>query len=176
MRAHLLLLLVLAAYPTSATAQTYSMPWSTTGAGGGPSSGGVYALSGNGGVTGGLQIGGTYVLFSGFPVPPPVVPVAVELEDPVPRVFRLNAPQPSPFRDRVAIDFELPEARRVSVRVHSVDGRLVTSLADAPFDVGRHRVLWDGKDDAGRPVRSGMYFVHVIAGSASATQRLVHLQ
>jgi hypothetical protein len=179
MRARLLLFLLflLVVLPTSAWAQaTYSMPWSTTGTGGSRGAGGVYALDGVAGVTGGLQIGATYVLFSGFPVPPPIVPVDAGFVEPVPVAFRLHTPQPSLFRDQVAIDFELPDPRFVSVRVHAVDGRLVLSLAEASFGAGRHRVMWDGKDVMGRAVRSGMYFVHVIAGSASATQRLVHLQ
>jgi len=173
------LLLALALVPAASMAQaTYAMPWSVAGSGGGRSTGGVYALDGVAGQTGGLQSGsGVYALFSGFPVPVlPGIPTDVGSTDPVPRAFHFSAPQPSPFRDRVAIAFELPDSRHVSVLVHSVDGRLVAKLVDADFGAGRHRVLWNGNDAAGRAVHSGMYFVHVTAGSESATQRLVRLQ
>jgi hypothetical protein len=114
-------------------------------------------------------------LFGGFPVPTGPLPTDVEFVDPIPRAFKLSAPRPSPFRDRVAVAFELPNTRQVSVRVHSVDGRLLKTLVNSQFGAGRHRVLWDGTDNAGRTVHSGMYFVQVIAGSESGTQRLIRL-
>lgn len=176
-RSLLLLALALVVHAPSVSAQApYSMPWHAIGAVGGPASGGAYALHGVSGVTGGLQAGGAYALYGGFPPPGAGSQVDVERGDPVPRAFRLRVPQPSPFRDRVAIAFELPDDRHVSVLVHAVDGRRVLRLASAHFGAGRHRVIWDGTDDAGRAVHSGMYFVQVIAGNASATQRLVRLQ
>ena len=174
----LLLLFALVFLPAMAFAQApnYTMRWSVLGAAGGPASGSGYDLDGVGGMVGGLLQGGAYTLYGGYP--PPLMDGSVDVEpvDPIPLSFHLRAPQPSPFRDRVTIAFELPDERQVSVLVYSIDGRRLVQLADAKFGAGHHRVLWDGKDGAGRTVHSGMYFVRVNAGGASATQRLVRVQ
>ena len=154
---HLLWLLALVSLSGAAEAQVggeYWMRWSAAGGGAGISSNGNYFLGGLSGTPeGGSQQGGSYQLFGGFWFP--ANPTTVDAGgDPVPRTFVMRAPTPSPFRDRVAIAFELPEAQRVSVLVHSVDGRLVRKLMDRDYDVGRHTIHWDAKDQGGRSVAS----------------------
>ncbi len=64
---------------------------------------------------------------------------------------------PNPFNASVNIDFTLPVAGKVSVRVYSCEGRLVRVLLDRSMAAGNHGVAWDGLDDKGRAVASGVY-------------------
>ncbi|MFH1569625.1 MAG: T9SS type A sorting domain-containing protein, partial [Gemmatimonadota bacterium] len=67
---------------------------------------------------------------------------------------------PNPFNPQTEIRYQLPEAMPVSLRLYDVLGQEVAVLVspDAPQSAGTHRVVWQGRDNAGRPVASGIYF------------------
>ncbi|MBZ0268959.1 right-handed parallel beta-helix repeat-containing protein [bacterium] len=84
---------------------------------------------------------------------------------------------PNPFRMQTTIEFELPDAAPVRLAVYDTAGRRVRTLvAGTVHAAGRVAVPWDGRDEAGRPVAAGVYFTRLIAGTATGTHRLVHLQ
>ncbi|NOZ57218.1 MAG: hypothetical protein GXO73_10585, partial [Calditrichaeota bacterium] len=56
------------------------------------------------------------------------------------------------------IEFDVPEARRVTLTVYNLLGQKVKVLFDGEASPGRHRVIWDATDDFGRPVPGGAYF------------------
>lgn len=96
---------------------------------------------------------------------------------PVPPVVALHAPVPNPFNPTTAFRFELPRAASVSARIYAADGRLVrTLLAARPYAVGTHVVRWDGRDDFGAGVASGVYAVVLDAAGERRTQRAVLLR
>jgi hypothetical protein len=69
---------------------------------------------------------------------------------------------PNPFVTSTAVVFDLPQAARVEVIVHDANGGAVRRLADGTsFPAGTHHVRWDGRDDFGREVESGTYFVRL---------------
>jgi len=53
---------------------------------------------------------------------------------------------------------------RAAIGVFDVKGRLVRRLIDRGHDAGRHSIMWDGADDRGRPVPSGIYFLRIEIG------------
>jgi len=65
---------------------------------------------------------------------------------------------PNPFNPSTTVTFALPEAGRVQLAVYDLRGRLVRTLANESFGVGPHRVPWDGRDEKGNPLASGVYF------------------
>jgi len=78
-------------------------------------------------------------------------------------------------------NFTLPTeevARPTSGRVEIVDaaGRRVKVLADRPLAAGANQIYWDGTDDAGLRLRSGVYFVQVTAGEHRSTHKLVYMR
>ena len=86
----------------------------------------------------------------------------------------LHDPYPNPFNPQTTIAFEIPEQRAVSLRVFDLSGRLVKELITTEeYTPGRHEVVWNGRDDAGRQVASGTYFYRLEAGSYSETKRMV---
>jgi hypothetical protein len=95
------------------------------------------------------------------------IPSAVdEQTNAVPQQFALHQNFPNPFSDNgtfgnpeTTIKFDLPEAGDVEMNVVDVTGRQVRQLLVAQKPAGSHRVVWNGQDDRGRPVESGVYFI-----------------
>ncbi|MFH1680536.1 MAG: right-handed parallel beta-helix repeat-containing protein, partial [Candidatus Eisenbacteria bacterium] len=94
-----------------------------------------------------------------------------------PEAFRLHANVPNPFNPLTTIRYDLPFASRVTLRVYDVAGRATRTLIEgAPESPGYRSVLWDGTDDFGRPVGSGIYFYRLEAGEYRGTRRMVLLK
>jgi phage tail sheath protein FI len=86
----------------------------------------------------------------------------------------LRAPAPNPFNPRTGVRFSLAAATTVSLHVVDAAGRRVRTLVDAEtLANGEHHRQWDGADDAGRALPSGVYFVRVSGGGESATRSVV---
>ena len=80
---------------------------------------------------------------------------------------------PNPFNPTTRIGFELPAESRVGLRVYDASGSLVKILAAAEtYPAGRRYAQWDGRDDGGKAVSSGVYFVLLTAGDRVDTQRM----
>ncbi len=80
---------------------------------------------------------------------------------------------PNPFHPATTIRFQLPAAGLVNLRVVDAGGRTVRALLAGPLDAGSRSVVWDGRDDARRPVASGVYFIRLDAPGVSTTGRVV---
>ncbi len=87
----------------------------------------------------------------------------------------LKAASPNPFGDATTLAFELPKATRVEFSVYSVDGRLVRTLVSGDAGPGSVEVLWDGRDELGRRVGSGLYFMRLVADGEVRNGKLVVL-
>jgi hypothetical protein len=88
----------------------------------------------------------------------------------------LHQNYPNPFNPTTRIAFELEETSAVSLRIFSVDGTLVRELLRETTVEGSREVVWDGKDNAGRKVASGVYLYRLVAGSNSQTKKMVLLR
>jgi hypothetical protein len=80
---------------------------------------------------------------------------------------------PMPFRDGLRLQFGLPQRSGAQLEVFDARGRRVRHLVDGIYDRGRHPVNWDGRDDAGVDLGSGLYFVRFRAGDIARTVRVV---
>lgn len=83
---------------------------------------------------------------------------------------------PSPAAGQVGIELDARSAAIASLIVYDVSGREVRSLLAGPLAVGRHTAIWNGRDDAGRSVAPGMYFLRLRAGDGQATSRLIWIK
>lgn len=95
---------------------------------------------------------------------------------PTPPEFGLKQNTPNPFNPTTVIRFSIPEAGNVQITIHDVNGRVVRSLVSGNYQAGEHPVVWDGKDDSGRDVGSGLYFTRFQAGELTASQKMVLLR
>jgi hypothetical protein len=84
---------------------------------------------------------------------------------------------PNPFNPTTTIRFDLVREAHVRLHIHDVAGRLVRTLVDKDMSAGRnHSLVWDGLDDAGVPVSSGIYFYRLEAGDFSDSRKMVVLR
>lgn len=90
--------------------------------------------------------------------------------------FRILGVEPNPARERVVIRYALPERGTLFARIYDVSGRLVRGLYDALEGPGNGVLEWDGKDDAGQPCGSGIYFVRLRTAVEEQTARFVLLR
>lgn len=93
---------------------------------------------------------------------------------PVPLTLAQN--HPNPFNPSTTIEFYLPESGQVTLRVFDVSGRLVRTLVDDAREPGNHSVTWNGLDENGSQVPSGVYFSQLNAGKTRLSQKMILLR
>lgn len=85
----------------------------------------------------------------------------------------LHPGRPNPFNPATTIAFELGAAGPVRVTIHDARGRLVRELVDDVRGAGAHAVTWDGRDERGRALPSGVYLCRLQGGGTETTSKLV---
>jgi hypothetical protein len=90
--------------------------------------------------------------------------------------LRAGSVSPNPFRENTSISFTLGQAASIEARVYDTAGRLRRSLAQRKaLSAGEHRVTWDGEDDAGRLLPTGVYYLELRIESGSSSAPSVRL-
>jgi hypothetical protein len=105
-----------------------------------------------------------------------VIDVGECASSPLVRTLALLQNRPNPFNPSTTILYETPSAGWVSVQVFDLGGRLVRSLVDDSRPRGVHDVVWEGLDDGGRPVASGVYFYRIVHAGGVQTRKMVLLR
>ncbi len=111
-------------------------------------------------------------------VVPGTSPQAVGSGESVER-FHLGPAVPNPFKPVTEISYRIPEMSgrsRVILAVYNTLGRRVRTLVDDPQASGIHSVVWEGKDDNGADVASGVYFYRITWSGRTETRRMVLLK
>jgi flagellar hook assembly protein FlgD len=80
---------------------------------------------------------------------------------------------PNPSPGEITIEFSLVRAGLVRLAIYDLRGRLVRRVATQEMAAGPYRLRWDGKDDAGAPVASGVYFWRLSAPDVAKSERVV---
>ena len=96
----------------------------------------------------------------------------------VPKKNALLANYPNPFNPETWIPYKLSEAAEVTVVIYAIDGSLIRTLTLGHQSVGTYQsksraAYWDGKNEVGEPVASGVYFYTLTAGDFTATQKML---
>jgi photosystem II stability/assembly factor-like uncharacterized protein len=101
----------------------------------------------------------------------------VSVVDGLPKTFAVHANYPNPFNPETTIRFDLPERMNVTVQVYNILGELVKTLVDnTQMPAGYHSIRWNGTNQMGMSVASGIYLYHVEAGTHQSTHRMVLLK
>ena len=114
--------------------------------------------------------------WSGFSNPLKVIverQVSINDDYSIPSDFTLEQNYPNPFNAQTQITFSLASPGNVRLSIYDLGGRLVRKLLKAQANSGNHKVIWDGKDDRGVDVSSGVYFYQISAENKSLTKRMV---
>ena len=96
-----------------------------------------------------------------------------EYEGKVIEDFELKQNYPNPFNPTTTIEYSLPRAGYVKIMIYDVLGKEIKSLFEGYKDVGNYKLVWDGKDNSGNQVASGLYFYQMLAGDFNAVKRLL---
>ncbi|KAB2909980.1 MAG: choice-of-anchor D domain-containing protein [Ignavibacteriales bacterium] len=116
---------------------------------------------------------GEVIAFSGgFDVP-------VSVKNPfsrLPEQFEIWQNYPNPFNPSTQIQFALPVASEVTLRVYDLLGSEVATIVNEQLPAGLHAVQWNGKNNRGEPVNSGIYFYTIKAGDFYTTRKMILLK
>jgi hypothetical protein len=94
----------------------------------------------------------------------------------LPTEFELSQNTPNPFNPSTQINFALPSAAKVNLTVFNVLGQQVKTLVDDYMTAGYQTVTWDGRDNSGATVASGVYFYRIAAGQFADTKKMLLLK
>jgi hypothetical protein len=125
----------------------------------------------------GSQDGPTKDLYTGFWNPWVVQMTPVEWEEAdhtqLPREFGLSQNFPNPFNPATAIQYALPRAAEVKVEIYNILGQKVRNLVDEHQEPGYKMIRWNGKDESGAEVSSGIYFYRIVAHTVHGSEDFV---
>lgn len=94
----------------------------------------------------------------------------------VPKYFEVRQNYPNPFNSSTTIELDLPIEAVVSADIYNILGHRVRSLENDAQAPGQYRLEWDGCDDAGDTVASGVYFYVLVADDYYAIRKMLHLK
>ena len=94
----------------------------------------------------------------------------------VPTDFTLSQNYPNPFNPTTTIRFGLPGAAQVELAIYNIVGQKVKLLVRGYYQAGDHEVEWQGTDDEGRPVASGVYFYRLTSEGVNETRKMLLLK
>lgn len=87
--------------------------------------------------------------------------------------FTLDQNYPNPFNPTTKIEFVLSKSGQVRVEIFNILGEKVKTLIDQHLKAGRQLVEWDGKDESGEEVASGIYFYRLQTDNFTETKKMV---
>ena len=100
------------------------------------------------------------------------IPMTVEKAPSLPSVAALHQNYPNPFNPSTEIRFDIPTARDVQLRIYNQLGQTVRTLVDNRMKAGTYALEWDGQDQMGRSVASGVYFYNLEAGDFNQIRKM----
>ncbi|MCB0306205.1 MAG: T9SS type A sorting domain-containing protein, partial [Calditrichaeota bacterium] len=94
----------------------------------------------------------------------------------VPAQYALEPNYPNPFNPNTVIRFQLPEAQEVRLTVYSILGQKVRTLISERLAAGYHQAVWDGLNERGAQMSSGMYIYRLEAGKFQQVRKMILLK
>ena len=94
----------------------------------------------------------------------------------MPDEFKLSQNYPNPFNPETNIRFQLPEASKVTLKIYNILGQEIKTIINKNLGAGYHSMKWDGTNNIGLKVSSGVYIYRIKAGSFTAAKKMVFLK
>jgi len=104
------------------------------------------------------------------------VPLAITDENTLPKEFSLSQNFPNPFNPVTTINYDLPEQSHVLINIYDILGREIRTIVKTTQDAGYKSVIWDGTDEFGRSVGTGIYLYQIKAGDFNQTKKMLLLR
>lgn len=100
-------------------------------------------------------------------------PISANLANGVPYVYELRQNYPNPFNPSTNIKFSIPQTEFVEIMIYNVLGQLVKTLVNQKLLPGFHQVVWDGKNDQGMKVSTGIYLLKMKCQDFIQTRKMM---
>ena len=97
----------------------------------------------------------------------------ISIDLPAPAKYSLSQNFPNPFNSTTSFKYQIPKTTHVLIEVFNILGKKVKTLVDERKDAGYYSVYWDGADDSGENVVSGIYFYIISADKFHATNKMI---
>ena len=90
----------------------------------------------------------------------------------IPAAYELYNAYPNPFNPSTTISYTIPRSNNVNIAVYNIMGQKIRTLVDNRTSAGTHTLMWDGLDDAGRNVSTGIYFIKINSSHFNSTKKV----
>lgn len=94
----------------------------------------------------------------------------------LPIVFQMCQNFPNPFNSNTVVEFDLPEESGVYAMIYNILGSRIRILENSIKGAGSHELVWDGRNDKGNTVSSGVYFLVLLADRNYAIKKMMYLK
>ena len=94
----------------------------------------------------------------------------------LPSEYELSQNYPNPFNASTTIQYRLPKQSNVTVTIYSILGKEIKTIVNQQQEAGEYRVSWNGTDERGLDVNSGVYFIRLRANNFTETKKLLYLK
>lgn len=109
------------------------------------------------------------------PIPWPDPKIAVH-QNLLPTSFTITSVYPNPFNPRTQFEYYMPSSGKVTAKIYDILGRHVKTVVNQSMDAGKHTGIWDGNNELGIPVGSGIYFLQVQSANQSSSKKITLLK
>lgn len=116
---------------------------------------------------------GEYRLYTSVRIPGSGIPTSVSENNSIPTEYKLDQNYPNPFNPSTTINYQLSSISNVKIKIYDILGREVVTLINAQKPAGKYQVVWNGNNNFGNKVTSGIYFYRVQAGNFTAIKKMV---
>ena len=175
----LMLVVAVSIVAAQMASQYFKIPTSVLCSGGGQESSANFRVQNSVGqpVTGKCE-SANYKAYIGFWSAKPIWVVGVEEEfaktSTLPKVYSLYQNYPNPMSYATKIEYSLPKVSHVTLKIYNISGQLVETLVEESQTPGCYRVVWNGQDNSGNKVPSGIYFYQIKAEISANLGRNLH--
>jgi len=104
------------------------------------------------------------------------IPTGIISESRIPNEFSLEQNYPNPFNPETKIIYQIPKISRVTIKIFNILGQEVRTLVDKEQTMGEYKVIWDGKNNSGNPVGSGIYIYQLRTKDFISSKRMILLR
>ncbi len=111
------------------------------------------------------------------PGDPNSMPLVASVSDVnLPGEYKLLNNYPNPFNPSTRIAFEIPQPELVTLKVYNINGELIRNIMEGNLPAGHFESVWNGKDNSGKEVSSGVYIYRLTAGKFDKSARMLLLK
>jgi hypothetical protein len=119
---------------------------------------------------------GEYRLYTTVRIPRPDILTSVTTNNSIPLQYQLDQNYPNPFNPSTTINYNLSAIGNVKIKIYDILGREVITLVNAQKPAGKYQAIWNGTDNFGNKVTSGIYFYTIRTGNFTASKKMVMMK